>query len=1027
MSADVSTAVLSPGNPPGVPSRERVRALASDIARRSGAAAPGRLAERRASPTRRWWPRLAAASVLVAILVGSVSSPSVSWLLARSSDRAFEYRVAGMPYRSAQTRGAAGSTAVGFRLAQLLVAVRDASGVGGAGWVGVRGRLALLDSPGAAQVDASIESLNAANSAAAGQVEVMNDLAVALLARSDLDASSRAEDVARAVELLMAAAAIRPNSVSYFNLALAYTKQLAYDVAVEAWDRFLELEPQGPWADEARARRQAIEDLRAGRAAVRTRAEDLIPVLARQGFGAAQSLQPSLVARQLADLHQDPWLEELLLEAQRSRGSEAMEALRAAAVSLNEGRNADGEILSRRALEIFTRSGNEPGKAYSLFNLAFALQRVGEPDECLALLDDGILQSVAAKQYRWLEVQLRLTLATCLGSVMQYGPAYDAAAQARALAAASSYYSLEIRALGMMSGALREVGSYREALPLDESSLVTYWAGGGGAPSNAYQAYYGYAVALAGLGHHAAASSVMRDALRVAEQLPNRTQEALARSRFAEMLADAGKIDEASVELRRVEDFFASEPASEDLARAYAQLPRARLDGQRGEVELGLRAVEEMQRAMMSRRNSAVETQLLHVKAELLARNGQLDESDRSLRELLEIGDDARRSAPVAAEHTALARRVREAADVLVARYLEQGRAADAWSTWTRHSAAFLSVRPNDRAARVIYLSLPSGSFALVSDASGVHSVRLGSSDGFRASVDELRALAADAGAPIAQVRAAAEQVSRSVVAPLLPYLQKADVLYVAADGAFAHIPYGALTLEDGRWLSERFRVVYSPPLGSARTGIESALSADARLLSVTYGAASEAQGTLLSPLDPEIERESIAAAAAFPVNEVVVGDDATTANVITRLARAEIFHFSGHAILAANDAALVMKPETTGADALLWVSRLPSDALRNLRLVVLAACSTGRAADAGRYPGSDMARAFLLGGVPSVVASAWEVDTRATTRLIEAFYDALRKGRDSEAAMADAVTRVRGTEGFAHPYYWAAFALYRR
>lgn len=1021
MSADVSPALVPP-----VPSPEWVRELASSMARRSRADA-ARSAERRTASARRWWPRLAAASVLVAILVGSVSSPSVSWLLARSSDRQFDYRVAGMPYGSAQTRGANGATAVGFSLAQLLIAVREASGVGGVGWTRVRGRLALLDAAGAAQVDTAVEMLSAAHSRAPNQIDVMNDLAAALLARSDLDASNRAEDVAHAVELLIAASEIRPNGVSYFNLALAYTKQLAYELAIDAWDRFLEIEPQGPWADEARVRRQAIEQLLDARAAVGTRAEDLVPVLARQGFGPAQGLQPAPVARQLAEQHEDPWLEEFLLQVRRSGEHVAVEALRAGAVSLNEGRNADGEIQSRRALEAFARTGNEPGKAFALFNLAFALQRVGKPDECLALLDDGVLQSVAAKSYRWLEIQLRLTVSTCLGSVMQYGPAYDEAILARKLAATSGYHSLEIRALGMMSGALREVGSYREALPLDESSLATYWAGDGGAPSNAYQAYYGYAVALAGLGHHAAASSVMREALRIAERLPNRTQEALARSRFAEMLADAGKVDEASAELRRVEAFFASEPASQDLARAYARLPRARLDGRRGQVELGLRAVEDMQRAMTSRRNSAVETQLLHVKAELLARDGRLAESDAALRELLEIGDEARSSAPAAAEHTALARRVRDAADVLVARYLEQGRVSDAWSTWTRHNAAFLSVGSDERAARVIYLSLPSGSFALVSDRRGVHSVRLEPLETIGSLINEFRDVAADVRAPIERVRVSADRISRSLVAPLQPYLQRADVLYIATDDAFAQVPYAALTLDDGRWLSEKFRIVYSPPLGNARGAIDGTLSADGGLLSVTYGAASEVQGTLLAPLDPEIERESVAAAAAFPTHDILSGDEATTSNVLARIAAAEIFHFSGHAVLAANDAALVMKPEATGANGLLWVSRLSGDALRHLRLVVLAACSTGRSADTTRYPGSDMARAFLLGGVPSVVASMWDVDTRATTRLIEAFYDGLSKGRDSESAIADAVAHVRSIEGFAHPYYWAAFALYRR
>jgi CHAT domain-containing protein len=156
-----------------------------------------------------------------------------------------------------------------------------------------------------------------------------------------------------------------------------------------------------------------------------------------------------------------------------------------------------------------------------------------------------------------------------------------------------------------------------------------------------------------------------------------------------------------------------------------------------------------------------------------------------------------------------------------------------------------------------------------------------------------------------------------------------------------------------------------------------------------------------------------------------LTSDDATVANVLQRIGDADIFQFSGHAISAASDAALVLKP--VNGDKLLWVSRLPPESFRNLRIAVLAACSTGRPAGEARYPGSDMARALLLAGVPVVIASAWDVDSRATTLLIESFYDHLRQGALPESAVAESIARVRSTEEFAHPYYWAAFALYRR
>jgi CHAT domain-containing protein len=102
---------------------------------------------------------------------------------------------------------------------------------------------------------------------------------------------------------------------------------------------------------------------------------------------------------------------------------------------------------------------------------------------------------------------------------------------------------------------------------------------------------------------------------------------------------------------------------------------------------------------------------------------------------------------------------------------------------------------------------------------------------------------------------------------------------------------------------------------------------------------------------------------------------------------------------------------------------------VKNVQLAVLAACSTGRPADENHSPGSDMARSFLVAGVPLVLASSWDVNSKATTELIRTFYAGIARPEplSPEAAAADAAATLRRQEGFAHPYYWAAFALYRR
>ena len=69
------------------------------------------------------------------------------------------------------------------------------------------------------------------------------------------------------------------------------------------------------------------------------------------------------------------------------------------------------------------------------------------------------------------------------------------------------------------------------------------------------------------------------------------------------------------------------------------------------------------------------------------------------------------------------------------------------------------------------------------------------------------------------------------------------------------------------------------------------------------------------------------------------------------------------------------------------------------------------------------LARAFMLAGTKSIVASLWEVDDKATKQLMEYFYEGLNEGRTKDAALQWAKQQYLITaDNFeAHPRYWAA------
>jgi CHAT domain-containing protein len=110
----------------------------------------------------------------------------------------------------------------------------------------------------------------------------------------------------------------------------------------------------------------------------------------------------------------------------------------------------------------------------------------------------------------------------------------------------------------------------------------------------------------------------------------------------------------------------------------------------------------------------------------------------------------------------------------------------------------------------------------------------------------------------------------------------------------------------------------------------------------------------------------------------------------------------------------------------LLWASQIPVESLRRVRLAMLAGCSTGSYGEENRDASSTMARTFLMRGVPQVIASRWDVSSRATAEFVRHFYDELNRGLGPEEAVSEASRALRRVPQFAHPSYWAAFDLFR-
>jgi CHAT domain-containing protein len=112
---------------------------------------------------------------------------------------------------------------------------------------------------------------------------------------------------------------------------------------------------------------------------------------------------------------------------------------------------------------------------------------------------------------------------------------------------------------------------------------------------------------------------------------------------------------------------------------------------------------------------------------------------------------------------------------------------------------------------------------------------------------------------------------------------------------------------------------------------------------------------------------------------------------------------------------------------SLLNASTLDPALVARTRMVVLSACSTANANFSRTADPDSLVRSFLRGGVPHVVASRWDVDSRVTGHLMEAFYSQLFSGQKVAHALRQVRIEMLANKATSHPYYWAAFAAFGR
>jgi CHAT domain-containing protein len=302
-------------------------------------------------------------------------------------------------------------------------------------------------------------------------------------------------------------------------------------------------------------------------------------------------------------------------------------------------------------------------------------------------------------------------------------------------------------------------------------------------------------------------------------------------------------------------------------------------------------------------------------------------------------------------------------------------------------------------------------------------------------------------GAPRARIAASTERLLRAVerddgiaerqnarelydllIAPIAGELSGHASVVVVPDETIAAIPLAMLVAPSGRYLVEDFVLVHAANASMfVRHASETPVAHDRRAR-MAIVADPEIDPHTFPSLErlPAAHRDSRWLASTY-ASEVLAGKDATATRVEAALAKSDVAHLATHAIADRGDAwrsLLVLAPEPR-SDGALYLHQIARLNLHQLRLVTLAGCRTGTFGG-GRGSVRSLSRAFLAAGAHNVVATLWNVEDTATSKMTQEFFRARDQGLTPAAALQQAqVTMLRsGDPGLASPRTWASLQL---
>ena len=266
------------------------------------------------------------------------------------------------------------------------------------------------------------------------------------------------------------------------------------------------------------------------------------------------------------------------------------------------------------------------------------------------------------------------------------------------------------------------------------------------------------------------------------------------------------------------------------------------------------------------------------------------------------------------------------------------------------------------------------------------------------------------------------ELLYKIFIAPMADLLDEPEVLIVP-DRSLYKIPFAALKDENGKYLSETFRIRIVPSLTTLK-------------LIQERPATQCNDRSVLIVGDPDVSYVSEFSQLSFARKEAkmiaewlgvqpLLGCQATKQVVLEAMHSASLIHFAAHG--DAERGEIVLAPErpvnsTLQQDGFLLTMSEVSKVQLSAKLVVLSCCHSGQ----GQIKAEGVvgiARAFLGSGARSVLVALWAIEDKATEQFMRRFYEHLVRGESASESLHQAMKWMR-ENGFPEVREWAPFML---